>query len=141
MYWWGHPLMGWPPIKGKLYVTETGLSSDLMDNLLTCSILYIPAIGDKIVETLYLNRVTSENKRIHTPPIPCHLHSKLGCLLFSIGGLKSGTTAHGGAQEEKLYFPLLKSVQCKKAQFRAKLLNSFCCWLSESTRCCPICTV
>ena len=25
-------------------------------------------IGDKIVETLYSNRVTSENKRIHTPP-------------------------------------------------------------------------
>ena len=25
--------MGWPPIKGKLHVTETGLSSDLMDNL------------------------------------------------------------------------------------------------------------
>ena len=27
------------------------------------------AIGDKIVETLYSNRVTSENKRIHTPPL------------------------------------------------------------------------
>ena len=26
-------------------------------------------IGDKIVETLYLNRVTSENKRIRTPPL------------------------------------------------------------------------
>ena len=25
-------------------------------------------IGDEIVETLYSNRVTSENKRIHTPP-------------------------------------------------------------------------
>ena len=43
------------------------------------------AIGDKIVETLYLNRVTSENKRIRT--FPCPLHSKLGCLLFSIGSL------------------------------------------------------
>ena len=28
-----------------------------------------PAIGDKIVETLYLTRVTSENKRIRTPPL------------------------------------------------------------------------
>ena len=28
------------------------------------------AIGDKIVETLYLNRVTSENKRIRTLPVP-----------------------------------------------------------------------
>ena len=26
-------------------------------------------IGDKIVETLYLTRVTSENKRIRTPPL------------------------------------------------------------------------
>ena len=38
--------------------------------LLTCSVLYIPTIGDKIVETLYSNRITSENKRIHTPPLP-----------------------------------------------------------------------
>ena len=28
-----------------------------------------PTIGDKIVETLYLKRVTSENKRIRTPPL------------------------------------------------------------------------
>ena len=28
-----------------------------------------PTIGDKTVETLYSNRVTSENKRIHTPPL------------------------------------------------------------------------
>ena len=34
-------------------------------------------IGDKIVETLYLNRVTMENKRIR--PLPCPLHSKLLC--------------------------------------------------------------
>ena len=27
-------------------------------------------IGVKIVETLYLNRVISENKRIRTPPLP-----------------------------------------------------------------------
>ena len=26
-------------------------------------------IADKIVETLYSNRVTSENKRTHTPPL------------------------------------------------------------------------
>ena len=26
-------------------------------------------IGDKIVETLYINRATSENKRIRTPPL------------------------------------------------------------------------
>ena len=29
----------------------------------------VPAIGDKIVETVYPKTVTSENKRIHTPPL------------------------------------------------------------------------
>ena len=29
----------------------------------------LPTIGDKIVETLYLNRVILENKRIRTPPL------------------------------------------------------------------------
>ena len=29
----------------------------------------IQTIGDKTVETLYSNRVTLENKRIHTPPL------------------------------------------------------------------------
>ena len=29
----------------------------------------VPKIGDESVETLYLNRVTSENKRIRTPPL------------------------------------------------------------------------
>ena len=31
-------------------------------------IYYWTTIGDKMFETLYANRVTSENKRIHTPP-------------------------------------------------------------------------
>ena len=84
----------------------------------------IATIGHKIVETLYSNRVTSENKRIHTPPMS--LHSKLECLLFSIGRLNSGTTLHRGDGEEKLYFHILKSVKRKKGQFRAKCLNLFC---------------
>ena len=58
-------------------------------------------IGDKIVETLNSNIVTSENKRIHTPP---PLHSKLGCLLFSIGPSNSSTTFHGGDGGEKALF-------------------------------------
>ena len=40
-------------------------------------------IGDKIVETLYLNRVFRRTKE--SAPLPCPLHSKLGCLLFSTG--------------------------------------------------------
>ena len=67
-------------------------------------------IGDKIVETLYSNTVTSENKRIHTPP----LHSKLGCSLFSIGSSNGGTKLHGGDGGRKAFFPLLKSVKRQK---------------------------
>ena len=40
------------------------------------------------------NRVTSESKRILIPPLP--LHSKLGCLLFSLGSSNIGTMLHGG---------------------------------------------
>ena len=29
----------------------------------------IANVGEKIVKTLFSNRVTSENKRIHTPPL------------------------------------------------------------------------
>ena len=56
-------------------------------------------------------------------PLSCPLHSKLGCLLFSIGSSYSGTTLLGGIGEKKLYFSFLKSVKRKKAQFRAKCLN------------------
>ena len=71
-------------------------------------------IGDKIVETLYSSRVTSENKRIITPLPPRPLHLKLGCLLFYIGSPKSGTTLHGGDGGEKVYFSLFKSVRRQK---------------------------
>ena len=75
----------------------------------------LQTISNKIVETLYSNRVTSGNKRIHTPP--CPLHSKLGCLLFSIGSSNSVTTLHGGMGVENLYFRLLKTVKRQKAPF------------------------
>ena len=53
-------------------------------------------IGDKIVETLYSNRVTSENKVIYPPsPFPPF---KVGEGLFSIGSSNSGTTLHGGGK-------------------------------------------
>ena len=51
-------------------------------------------IGDKIVETLYSNRVTSENKVIY-PPSPSPPF-KVGEGLFPIGSSNSGTTLHGG---------------------------------------------
>ena len=41
-----------------------------VERVIKCfSSIKAPAIGDTIFETLYLNRVTSENKRIHTPPL------------------------------------------------------------------------
>ena len=57
-------------------------------------VLEIANVGEKIVKTLFSNRVTSENKRIHT--LPCPLHSKLGCLMLSIASSNRGTTLNGG---------------------------------------------
>ena len=72
-------------------------------------------IADKIVETLYSNRVTSENERIHTPA----LHSKLGCLLFSKGSSNSGTTLDegdggGGGGGKSFFFPFWSQKNVKK---------------------------
>ena len=53
------------------------------------------AMGDKIVETLYSNRVATENKRIHTPPVAQHCMEGMG--------------------EGKLSFTLWKSVKRQKA--------------------------
>ena len=65
-----------------------------------------PTIGDKIVDTLYTNRVTSENKRIRAPPLPPPPpHSKLGCSLFSIGSSNISTTLHWGDGGGKARFP------------------------------------
>ena len=57
--------------------------------------------------------------------IPCPLHSKLGCLLFSMGSSNSSTTLHGGGGGGRARFPLLKSVKRKKAQFRANVSTHF----------------
>ena len=75
----------------------------------------IPTIGDKIVEALHSNRVTSENKRIRAPPLPPPF--QLGCLLVPIGSSNMGTTLREGIGEEKLYFLLLKIVKRKKPSF------------------------
>ena len=82
-------------------------------------------IGDKLVETLYLNRVTSENKRNYTPP----LHSKLGRLLFSTGSFNSGTALHGGDGKGKVYYTLSKSAKREKAPFERSVSTNFVAFL------------
>ena len=85
-------------------------------------------IGDKLVETLYSNRVTSHKKE--TTP----LHSKLGCLLFSTGSSNSGTTLHGGNGVGKLYYTLLKSVKRNKASFGRSGSTNFAATLHGGMR-------
>ena len=62
--------------------------------------MHIATIGDKTVNTLSSNGVTSENKTVHTP---CFPPFKVGVLLFSIGSSNRRTTLHGGAFHE-LFF-------------------------------------
>ena len=68
-------------------------------------------IGDKIVQTLYSNRVTSDEITKESTPLPPPFHSKLGCLLFSIGSSNSGTTLLVEDGGGKALFSLLKSVK------------------------------
>ena len=79
----------------------------------------LATIGDIIVETLYSNRVTSEDKRISTP-LPCPLHSKLGSLLFSIGSSNGSTTLHGGSGGWKAIFSPSEVRKTSKSPLRAK---------------------
>ena len=85
-----------------------------------------PTIGDKSVETLYLNRVTSENKRICTPPLSPTF--KVGVFVVFCWQLEQGhnIVRRGGDGGGKLCFLLLKLIKRKNAQFWAKCLNSFC---------------
>ena len=84
LYWDKTPVSGNKAVvshEGGTYMYVTG-------QILIQVEIFSPTIGDKIVEALYsirVQRVTIESKRIHTPPPP--LHSKLWCLLFSIGSL------------------------------------------------------
>ena len=50
-------------------IGRTGYSVFLRRNLISVRRNTLTTIGDKIVETLYLNRVISGNKRIRTPPL------------------------------------------------------------------------
>ena len=89
---------------------------------LPCICHCLTTIGDKIVETLYLNGVILENKTMHTPP---H-HSKLGYLLFSTGSSNSGiyNIAWRGWEKEKPYLPLLKSVESQGPLGKSVSTNS-----------------
>ena len=65
-------------------------------------------------------------------PLPQLLHSKLGCLLFSIGSWSSGTTLHEGDAmgKEKLYCPLWKSVKGQKAALGWSASTNFVAYCS-----------
>ena len=79
----------------------------------------IQAIEDKIVEASYSNRVTTENKRIHTSPP----HSKLGCLFFSIGTSNCGTRLHRGNGGGNALFSPLEVGKASEGPFMVKCHN------------------
>ena len=69
----------------------------------------------KICWDIVLNREDFKERKNSTP-LPCPLHSKLGCLLFSWGS--SHTSAQHcmkGMGEKKLHFPVLKSEKRQKS--------------------------
>ena len=77
-------------------------------------------VGDKIVETLSSNGMTSERKTIHTtPPL---LHSNVGCLMFSAGSSNNGKTLNRGDGGGKAFFSLFLTKIAKLLEwyFRAK---------------------
>ena len=71
----------------------------------------LSTISDRIVETLYSNRVTSEIQRIHTPPPSPLLKLGYTCCFLSRAAAQH---CMQGMREEKLYFPLLKSWSVKR---------------------------
>ena len=80
----------------------------------------------KFLETLSSYGVTLANEIIHIPPPPPPIHSKLGCLLFSIRSSNSGTTLHGGGGGGKdLFCPFEVGKTSEWWPFRAKCLNFF----------------
>ena len=53
----------------KVFRHNTAPYTEVKDSVCFTIIQDDSTIGDKIVETLFLNRVISENKRIRTPPL------------------------------------------------------------------------
>ena len=92
------------PGKQSLYFvlkSKGGILVKALFSVYFCHFSSKSTIGDKIVETLYSNRVTF-GKKESTPLPPPHC-SKLGCLLFSISSSISGTTLHGEDGEGKAF--------------------------------------
>ena len=79
----------------------------------------LSSIGDKIVPTLYSNRVILENKRIRAPPLSPPF--KVGVFVVFY---RRNIAWRGWGEGKGIIFPPL--VKPKKAQFWAKCLNSFC---------------
>ena len=80
-------------------------------------------IGDKIVETLYSNRVTSKNKNFPHPFLSPPFKVLLGFLLFSIGYGNSNKTLHGGDGGGKAIFSPFEVSKTSESPLRAKCLN------------------
>ena len=72
---------------------------------------------------LHLPYTIGDRRTKESAPLPSPLRSKLGVCYFLKVARTSAQQCMEGMGEEKLYFPLLKSVKRKKAQFRAKCLN------------------
>ena len=85
--------------------------------------------GGKIVETLFLNGFGFGEQNNPHPSLS--LPFKVGCLLFSLGSLKSAATLHGRRDGEgKPSFCPFGGGKTLERSFRAKCLDEFCLWCS-----------
>ena len=71
-------------------------------------------LATKTFRHQHSNRVTSENKTVHTSFPYQTLHSKLACLLFSTSSSNSSTTLHGGSGGRKALFSPFEVVKLQK---------------------------
>ena len=80
--------------------------------------------GDKIVETLYSNGLTSESKRIHTPSSLPPIQSWGVCCFLQVTRI-AAQHCMKGMGEGKLYFLLLKSVKRKRSPLGKSVSTNF----------------
>ena len=84
-----------------------------------------PTIRDKIIETLHSNRVTSENKRIISTPLPSTLQNGVFIVFYRKIEQQHNIAWRGWESQEKLYFPFKKSVKHQKAPLRRSVSTNF----------------